>query len=263
MYVHTVHYSETFELYLRPRFPRSLALTHTRQHAWRRHARTHTHTTQVKGWCNCDITAWPATAWHILLLFMPPGSGANTSLATCDPQAVFRLFAFCRPLYALLPPHARTAIGDKMPRARNETMHSGTQAMDDDTMAGHMAAITALVDILSTQAQTQAAVAAVASPEMAASWRVAIHACSVAAEQVRATGAATWTCVPQETMDLTMWQLDAVRVEQLRLACELEALNERVNNTAAHSTQEKNAMREEKNAQMAGQLVSEVVKDDL
>ena len=36
-------------------------------------------------------------------------------------------------------------------------------------------------------------------------------------------------------MDLTLWQLEATRVEQLRHACELEALNDRIGHTdAAH-----------------------------
>ena len=119
----------------------------------------------------------------MLLLFMPPGSGANTGLETCDPQAVFRLFAFCRPLYALLPQQARAAICDLLPRARNDTMHSGTQELDEDTMKGHMEPIIELIDSLVAQAQAQLE-AVGNTPAMVAAWGTAKQACENVGEQV-------------------------------------------------------------------------------
>ena len=140
----------------------------------------------MKGWGNCDITEWPDNVWHMLLLFMPPGSGANTGLETCDPQGVFRLFAFCRPLYALLPQQARAAICDLLPRARNDTMHSGTQEIDEDPMKRHMEPIIELIDTMVARAQAQLE-AAGDTPATAAGWRAAKQACENAGEQVRYT----------------------------------------------------------------------------
>ena len=48
-------------------------------------------------------------------------------------------------------------------------------------------------------------------------------------------------------MDLTLWQLEALRVEQLRHACELEALNEQIGHTDAAHKQLLRDLRKERN----------------
>ena len=139
------------------------------------------HASQVKGWGNCDITQWPTDPWHVLLLFMPPGSGANTSLETCDAQGVFRLFDFCRPLYSLLPDATRVAIHrDKtMTKARNEIMHSGAQAMGDEAAEEHLGHITDLIHALRETAKAQAGVSGGSDD-----WKYAETECGHAFEKV-------------------------------------------------------------------------------
>ena len=48
-------------------------------------------------------------------------------------------------------------------------------------------------------------------------------------------------------MDLTLWQLEALRVEQLRHACELEALNDQIGHTDAAHKQLLKDLRKERN----------------
>ena len=48
-------------------------------------------------------------------------------------------------------------------------------------------------------------------------------------------------------MDLTLWQLEALRVEQLRHACELEVLNDQIGHTDAAHKQLLRDLRKERN----------------